>query len=177
MRSSGDSVTACSGQPPDGEAAFAAGRAEGHPDCVPACWQRPGRRQAVQAPHGGRTARCGRQGKLVRTTGAPTPFAAVMDSDACEVRGPDPSGLRRSTLLDQAMVAAYGMPESPGGPAYPTDPTGRCAAEAGFAADPVALGGVLTEPADLFVEDLVFALVDACGCPPVIPTELGRPAR
>ncbi|KDN81457.1 hypothetical protein KCH_66950 [Kitasatospora cheerisanensis KCTC 2395] len=37
--------------------------------------------------------------------------------------------------------------------------------------------GVLTERADLFVEDLVFALVDACGFPPVIPTELGRPAR
>ncbi|WP_157032270.1 hypothetical protein [Kitasatospora cheerisanensis] len=77
----------------------------------------------------------------MRTTGAPAPFAAVMDSEACEVRGPDPSGLRRSVdaagpgdgrRVRDARVA--------GRPGCPTDPTGRCAAEAGFTADPAALG-------------------------------------
>ncbi|GGQ87117.1 hypothetical protein [Kitasatospora griseola] len=171
MGFSGEYVLARSDRPLRELAAFAAGCAEGHSDCVTECLPRPGGWQTLQIHHGlpGDSLRPFRQ--LAGSTGAPVLIARVMDSDVCEVVGLAPSGARWSTYLDPATAADYGFPELPPGAA---EHITRWAAEAGCVADPIALAEVLAKPADPFVEDLVFELIDACGFPPSVPA--GAPA-
>ncbi|MFJ8439532.1 hypothetical protein [Kitasatospora griseola] len=163
----GEYVLARSDRPLRELAAFATGCAEGHSDCVTECLPRPGSWQTLQIHHGLRGGSL-RPRQLLDTTGAPVLIARVMDSDVCEVVGLAPSGAQWSTFLDPAMAADYGIPEPPPGAAGHIT---RWAAEAGFAADPVALAEVLAKGADSLVDDLVFELIDACGFPPSAPDE------
>ncbi|MFG2692658.1 hypothetical protein [Kitasatospora sp. NPDC048407] len=166
MGFTGEFVLARSDRPLRELAVFAAGCAEGHADCVTDCWPRPGGWQTLQILHGLRDNSLRPFRQLVDTSGAPVLLANVMDSDVCEVVGLAPSGARWSTMLDPVMAADYGIPQPEPGAA---EQITRWAAEAGFAADPVALAEVLAKRADPFVEELVFDLIDACGFPPSVP--------
>ncbi|MFD9127659.1 hypothetical protein [Kitasatospora sp. NPDC059571] len=163
MGFTGDVVLARSGRPLRELAWFAAGCAEGGSTCVSACNPRPGGWQTLQILHGMVDDSVASLRALVEATAAPVLVAHVMDSDVCWTRGLAPSGARWSTVLDPVMAADYGVP----GP-FPdaSEEITRWAAEAGFAADPAALGEVLVKRADPFAEDLVFELIDACGFPP-----------
>ncbi|MFJ5921450.1 hypothetical protein ACIQF6_02460 [Kitasatospora sp. NPDC092948] len=166
MGFTGEFVLARSDRPLRELAVFATDCAEGYADCVTECTPRPGGWQTLQIHHGLRSDSLQPYRQLVETTGAPVLLANVMDSDVCEVVGLAPSGARWSTMLDPVMAADYGIPEPEPGAA---EHIARWAAEAGFAADPVALADVLVKRADPFVEELIFDLIDACGFPPGIP--------
>jgi hypothetical protein len=139
--------------------------------CVHRCDARPGGWQTVQFGHELLTESRRRWlRELVAQTGAPALVALVFDSDVCQVWGESPSGASWTVFLDPVMAADYDIPIP--GPEQVREAAGRIvawAAEAGFAADRDALLGVLSRRADPFVEDLFFALIDACGLPPADP--------
>jgi hypothetical protein len=162
----GDFVLARSDAPLLDASVFGSGFAcaEGHPDCVHVWQPREGGWQIVQVHHGVPDISDGRWlSGLVAATGSPVMIASVMDSDVCEVRGLTPSGSSWSACLDPAMAAEFGLPTPD--VAGSVEQLVAWAAEAQCTADRRGLSDVLTRRADVFVEDLFFELIDACGLP------------
>ncbi|WP_405592190.1 hypothetical protein [Streptomyces sp. NBC_01190] len=144
------------------------------------CAPRPGGWQTLRLGEGVMTgSRSAWLRGLVTVTGAPAMVATVFDSDVCQVWGAAPSGASWTAFLDPVLAADYAIPMP--GPEEVRAAAGGIAgwaAEAGFTADREALLAVLTRRADPLVEDLFFALVDACGLPPADPegSAADRPA-
>jgi hypothetical protein len=156
-------------------------------DCLSLCETRPGGWQTAQVCHylPGDDYQWWLS-NLVAATGSPAMIATVVDSGICQVRALAPSGAAWETFLDPRSAA---LPEfleyyladgdSEGGTGAGEDAARRLldtvpgtadqvagwAAEAGMRADTSVLRSILVREADPFVEDIFFALINACGLP------------